>query len=99
VSVRHICYPATYWTVSVVVVEWCVDPDVPVIVIAYLPAGVAPLPPLPLLLPPPPHAAWKITPANTRLYITRPSNFPFFARGEPKPTPRSVSPQTGSQTA
>ena len=34
VSVRHICYPAIYCTVSVVVVECCVDPDVPVIVIA-----------------------------------------------------------------
>jgi hypothetical protein len=81
--------------VSVVVVEWCKEPDVPVTVMAYVPGGV---PLLTLLLPLPPQAIPKIKPAIRTLVSATAESFPRSFCSEPTATPatRAIN---GNQSA
>lgn len=73
------------------------DPDVPVTVTVYFPAGVPPLvPPPPLPDEPPPQAPRNIRPEITRNRSSRPST---FFRRELKPAPSNVNPPKGSNIA
>jgi hypothetical protein len=77
------------------------EPDVPVTVMVYVPAGVpgVPLlpPPLLLVLPPPPQATSKTKPVNnTHASITASL---FLVRSEPKLTPATTNPSNDNQSA
>jgi hypothetical protein len=77
------------------VVECFRDPDVPVTVIVYVPAGVLLL--VCMLLPP--HATWKNKPASSMQASIPAAIVPFLFWAEPKPTRVATNPISGSQTA
>ena len=72
------------------------DPDVPVTVTVYVPAGVPPPPPPLVCELLPPHAIMKTKPAITMQIRRIPSS---FFRREVKPAPSSVIPLIGSSKA
>ena len=74
------------------------DPDVPVTVIVYVPAGVPLLPPLVVLLLPP-HATWKNKPASSMQASSPAEIAPFLFGSEAKPARVATNPISGSQMA
>ena len=71
---------------------------VPVTVMVYVPAGVPLLPPLLLLLPP--HATWRIKPANSMQASAAVVSFPFLLFcSEAKPKLVTTNPIRGNQAA